>query len=146
MPVPIPILETDRLQLRPFVSSDAPAVQSLAGAPEVAATTTYVPHPYPNGAAKVWIRSLAQPAETGPKFTWAITDRSDGMLMGAISIVVHDRHRRGVMGYWLGVPFWNRGYMTEAAKAIVNYAFADLDLHRVEAMILPRKWRVYSGR
>jgi ribosomal-protein-alanine N-acetyltransferase len=138
MPVPIPVLETDRLQLRPFVSSDAPAVQTLAGAAEVAATTTYVPHPYPDGAAELWITSLAQPTETGPKFTWAITDRSAGILMGAISIVVHDRHRRGVMGYWLGVPFWNRGYMTEAAKAVVNFAFADLDLHRVEAIILPR--------
>jgi [ribosomal protein S5]-alanine N-acetyltransferase len=136
--MPIPVVETDRLQLRPFVLSDAVMVQTLAGAAEVAATTTYVPHPYPDGAAEMWIRSLAEPADTGPKFTWAITDRSDGALMGAISIVVHDRHRRGVMGYWLGVPFWNRGYMTEAAKAVVNFAFARLDLHRAQAMILPR--------
>jgi [ribosomal protein S5]-alanine N-acetyltransferase len=136
--MPTSLLKTDRLRLRPFVSTDAAAVQTLAGAREVAATTLNIAHPYPEGAAESWISGLADHAQSGNGNTWAIIDRSDGTLMGAIRVGVHLRHQRGEIGYWLGVPYWNHGYMTEAARAIVRYAFDVLDLHRVEAMILPR--------
>src|SRR5579859_2411167 len=136
--MPIPVLETNRLQLRPFVSSDAATVQTLAGAPEVAATTLNIPHPYPEGAAETWINGLAERANGGHSFAWAIIQRNDEELIGAISIGLNSRHQRGEIGYWLGVPFWNHGYMTEAAKTVVTHAHRDLGLHRVEAMILPR--------
>jgi ribosomal-protein-alanine N-acetyltransferase len=134
----IPVLETGHLQLRAFVPADAPTVQELAGAAEVAATTLNIAHPYPDGAAQSWISTLADRAKRGDGFAWAIVDRSNGTLMGAISIGVHHRHQRGEIGYWLGVPFWGRGYMTEAATAVVAHAFNAIGLHRVEAMILPR--------
>lgn len=134
----IPVLETGHLQLRAFVPSDAPTVQELAGAAEVAATTLNIAHPYPDGAAQSWIASVAERAERGDGYAWAIVDRSDATLMGAISVGVHHRHQRGEIGYWLGVPFWSRGYMTEAATAVVAHAFDVIGLHRVEAMILPR--------
>jgi [ribosomal protein S5]-alanine N-acetyltransferase len=136
--MPIPVVETDRLQLRPFVLSDAVMVQTLAGAAEVAATTLNIPHPYPEGAAESWIGGLSERARTGIGFAWAITDRSEGILMGAISIGVHPHHQRGEIGYWLGSQFWNHGYMTEAATAVVGHGFRELGLHRVEASILPR--------
>jgi hypothetical protein len=50
-----PTLETPRLVLRPFTLEDAPAVQRLAGAKEVAATMLAVPHPYEDGIAEQWI-------------------------------------------------------------------------------------------
>lgn len=134
----IPVLETDRLHLRAFVPSDAAVVQTLAGAAEVAATTLNIEHPYPDGAAEAWICGVAERAGEGRALAWAIVNRFEMELIGAISIGLHSRHQRGELGYWLGVPSWNRGYMTEAAVAVTKHGFEALNLHRVEAMVLPR--------
>ena len=51
---------------------------------------------------------------------------------------------RAELGYWIGVPSWNQGYATEAAAAVVSYAFGELNLHRVWAQHLARN--AASGR
>jgi len=135
---PIPMLDTDRLRLRPFALDDAPVVQQLAGAWEVADPTLYIPHPYPEGAAEEWIGTHARDAAAGDAFTWALERRDDAALLGAISLGVGAYHHRGELGYWLGVPFWNRGYTTEAARAVLAFGFGPLGLRRVQAGIFPR--------
>jgi RimJ/RimL family protein N-acetyltransferase len=134
----IPRLETEHLLLRPFALADAPAVQALASAPEVAATTLNIPHPYPDGAAEAWIGTHAEAAATGAALTWAIEREADGTLMGAIGLHLNGTHERGELGYWLGVPYWGWGYTTEAARRVTAYAFEVLHLHRVQATCLPR--------
>jgi RimJ/RimL family protein N-acetyltransferase len=64
---------------------------------------------------------------------FAITLRESGELVGAIGIDVEERHARAELGYWIGVPYWGRGYATEAATAVVAHAFDDLGLNRVYA-------------
>ena len=138
MTAPIPTLETERLRLRPFARADAPRVRDLAGAPEVAATTLHIPHPYPEGAAESWIAAHAAIAAGGTGLNWAIVRRADEALLGSISLGIVPAHARGELGYWLGVPYWNRGYTTEAARRVVAYGFAELGLHRLQATCLPR--------
>lgn len=128
-----PVLETSRLLLRPFVQADAVDVQRLAGAPEVAETTLNVPHPYENGVAEAWIEGHPARFASGEGANYAITRRADGVFMGSISLIVTRHHRRAELGYWLGVPFWNQGYTTEAAEVLVNYGFFLLDLHKITA-------------
>jgi ribosomal-protein-alanine N-acetyltransferase len=134
----IPTLTTERLVLRPFSAEDAPAVQRLAAAPEVAATALNIPHPYPEGAAAAWIATHAATAAEGTLWTWAITRAAVAVFLGAITIGVAQRRARGHLGYWLGVPYWNHGYMTEAARCVVAFGFADLHLYRIEAACFPR--------
>jgi ribosomal-protein-alanine N-acetyltransferase len=134
----IPTLITDRTVLRSFTLDDAPAVCALAGDAAMSATTLNLPHPYPEEAAVVWIATHAGAAASGDGFTWAITHGAHRTLLGAISLNVTPRHARAELGYWLGVPFWNMGYMTEAARRIVTFGFADLGLHRVESSCFPR--------
>jgi RimJ/RimL family protein N-acetyltransferase len=131
--VTIPLLETARLHLRPFTPDDAPAVERLAGAAEVADTTLNIPHPYPEGIALRWIESHGDAAERGLALTWAITDRASGELYGAISLALNQRHAHAELGYWLGLPYWNRGYTTEAAAVVLTHGFTVLGLHRVVA-------------
>lgn len=124
--------------LRPFGFDDALAVQVLAGAREVADTTLHIPHPYPTGAAEQWIATHPATWETGTGVTYAITDAGTGVLMGAVGLTINPPHARGELGYWLGVPYWNRGYCTEAARAVVELGFAQLGLHRIQARYLTR--------
>ncbi len=68
-----------------------------------------------------------------------IVGRDDGRLMGAITL---DNIRRGPaqsaqVGYWIGPAYARKGLMTEALAAVVQHAFASLDLSRIEAACLP---------
>lgn len=134
----IPVIETERLVLRPFTDQDAPQVHRLLGSPDIARTTLNLPYPYPDGAAGAWIATHAEQVEQGEGVNWAITHKEDDAIMGTISLGFAMKHARGSLGYWLGVPFWNHGYMSEAALAVTNYAIDNLSLHRVEAMCFPR--------
>ena len=133
-----PVLTTPRLVLRPFVFDDALGVQLLAGAREVADTTLHIPHPYPAGAAAQWIATHPITWEAGTGVTYAITDALSGVLMGAVGLTITPAHARGELGYWLGVPYWRRGYCTEAATAVVDFGFTRLGLHRIQARYLTR--------
>ena len=138
MPAHRPRLETARLVLRAFAASDAGDVQRLAGAREVADTTLNIPHPYEDGMAEAWIATHAPAFEKGEMVTLAIAAREGGALVGGISLRIVPRFRRAELGYWVGVPYWNRGYTTEAARALLGYAFGELGLHRVHASHLTR--------
>jgi len=128
MPHP-PLLRTARLTLRPFTPEDAPVIQTLAGAYEVALNTLMIPHPYPDGAAAEWISKHEEDFEEDRIHHFAI---DDGRLLGAIGLVIRG-NRIGELGYWIGVPYWGRGYVTEAAAEVMRYAFEDRDFHRVFA-------------
>jgi RimJ/RimL family protein N-acetyltransferase len=126
-----PTLETERLLLRPFRLDDAADVQRLAGAREVAEMTLMIPHPYPEDAAVAWIERQEAAHERGDTVEFAIVAREDDSLVGAIGLMLERAHDRAELGYWIGVPYWSRGYATEAAAAVLGYAFETLELHRV---------------
>lgn len=128
-----PILQTRRLILRPFTLGDAPEVQRLAGAPEIADTTLNVPHPYEDSMAEAWIGGHAAQFAAGNNVTYAIILRDGERLIGCAGLMIEKRHRRAEIGYWLGVPFWNQGYITEAASALVDYGFHAMGLNKITA-------------
>jgi RimJ/RimL family protein N-acetyltransferase len=131
--LPQPILRTARLTLRPFALADAPEVQRLAGDRDVAATTGTIPHPYEDGVAEEWISSHPAGLELETNVVYAVTGAAAGTLYGAIGLAVAMEHRRAELGYWIGRPYWGRGYCTEAASAVLRYGFEDLGLRRIMA-------------
>lgn len=133
----IPELTTDHLLLRPFTMDDVDRVTALLQTPDIAATTLYVPYPYDRDDAASWIATHAPAAELGRALNWAICDRASGEMMGTIGLEIHAYHDRGMLGYWLGVPYWGKGIMSEAAQAVVDYGFGTLGLHRIEATCMP---------
>ncbi len=136
--MPQPSIETARLTLRPFVLSDSPAVQSLAGERDIADTTMNIPHPYEDGMAEEWIAGHDSLFKEGKAATFAIVLNDDRSLIGAIGLTIERRFNKGELGYWVGKPFWNRGYATEAAEALVAYGFDQLGLNRIQAAHLAR--------
>lgn len=134
-----PTLQTARLTLRPFILADAGEVQRLAGADEIASTTLNIPHPYEDGMAEQWIATHPEAFEEGRMVTFAMERRSDGALVGAIGLHdISEHHSRAEMGYWVGLPYWGQGYCTEAARAVLDYAFNTMHLNRVYATHLAR--------
>ena len=120
----IPVLETERLILRPFNLVDAPRVRQLAGDREIAATTAIIPHPYPDCEAERWIATHAQKWNDGTGVDFAIVRRADNLLVGAIGWMLKPEHQRAEVGYWIGHEYWGHGYATEALKAVIDHAFS----------------------
>ena len=133
-----PTLQTSRLILRPFELTDAPEVQKLAGAKEIASTTGVVPHPYEDGMAEEWISTHQQRFDRGKLVNFAIVEKKTTQLCGAIELTIDNENYNAELGYWIGVPYWGQGYCTEAALVIVAYGCERLNLHRIYASHLTR--------
>lgn len=128
-----PTLTSDRLVLRPFTLADAMEVQRLAGDRDVASTTLRIPHPYKDGMAEEWIGTHADKFAKGEGISLAVTLRDAGALVGAVGLEICKEHSRAELGYWIGKPFWGKGYASEAAKALVDYGFKVAGLNRIYA-------------
>jgi ribosomal-protein-alanine N-acetyltransferase len=128
-----PKLTTARLMIRPFDPSDAAEVQRLAADRSVADTTLSIPHPYLDGMAEAWIATHAPGFEAGTLANFAITLRSSGELVGAAGLVIERSADRAELGYWIGAASRNLGYCTEAARAVIDFGFQNLELNRIFA-------------
>ena len=123
--------------LRVFAPGDAARVTELCGDPDVALSTAEIPHPYPVGAASAWIATHRDAREAGTAWTYAITCGDDGALVGAIDL------RPGIdptgnVGYWIGRPYWGRGYATTAVRALLAMAFLGVEIDVLGATHLVR--------
>ena len=127
-----------RLILRPFRLSDAPAVQKLAGERDIADTTMNIPHPYEDGMAEDWIAGHEPGYSEGTTATFAIVLRDNAEMIGAMGLQIDCSLNKAELGYWIGKPFWNRGYATEAAVAVLDFGFDDRRLNRIHAAHLAR--------
>jgi RimJ/RimL family protein N-acetyltransferase len=127
-----PRIGTARLTLRAFEPADAAAVQRLAGAPEVA-DFTLLPHPYADGMAEAWIVACRTAQARVEQVAFAIERVSDAAFVGAIGLALDPCRPSAKFGYWVGTPYWGRGYATEAASAVVAFGFETLGLERIWA-------------
>jgi [ribosomal protein S5]-alanine N-acetyltransferase len=134
----IEILETLRLKLRPLQMADAPLVSKLAGEKAIASTTRRIPHPYTLEMAENWVASLPELHAKGELLNYAIVLQSTGEFIGSIGLILNATDHHGELGYWIGSPYWNRGYATEAALKMVDYAFEGMQLHRIFALHMTR--------
>jgi len=128
-----PILQTRRLTLRPFTLADAPLVQQLAGAREIAAMTLSIPHPYEAEMAEEWLKTHPATFDEGISVNFAIVLRERGVLCGSTGLGIDAENANAELGYWIGLPYWGKGYGTEAAQAVVKYGFEVIGLHRIQA-------------
>jgi len=121
-----PILYTARLELHPLQLADAEQVQPLFGIWEIVKNLNRnVPWPYPPDGANTFYRDVALPAiARGEQWAWTIRLKEEpGRIIGGIGLTKNETDNRG---FWMGLPWQGRGYMTEAADAVTDFWFYQL--------------------
>jgi len=113
------MITTERLILRPIKMADAEAVSLLGGEKDVARMTGSLPQPFPKMSAEFWIMATQEKMRKGQAHPYVIS-RSGGDLMGIVDIFKRETDGPSELGYWLGKPFWGKGYMREACEAVIK--------------------------
>jgi RimJ/RimL family protein N-acetyltransferase len=117
-------IRTERLILRPLRPGDAGRVFALLGNWQVIRWLSSPPWPYTLDDARAFVEArIRQDRDERIFFAVALEDA----LIGGVSVRANTAEASGrspILGYWLGQPYWGRGYMTEAARAFIAHIFA----------------------
>jgi ribosomal-protein-alanine N-acetyltransferase len=94
------------------------------------------PEPYSTQAFQALVASQGEPAR---RFRFLLCRLDDGAILGLVNIneVVRGIFQSGYLGYWIGAPFARQGFMREGLRLVIEHAFEELLLHRLEANIIP---------
>ncbi len=132
-----PELQTPRLRLRQLRPSDADAMFAILSDAEVTRTFglerfTLIEE------AKQRIRAINAGFHQQASLRWAIVRAEENVLIGTCGYLYWKRpHHHAAVGYELARPFWRQGYMTEALTAVLRYGYTQMNLHRIEALVMP---------
>jgi RimJ/RimL family protein N-acetyltransferase len=129
-------IETPRLLLRqPIFPDDAPRVfASYAHDTRVTRYLTWRPHRDLEETRRI-LRTRLSWWEEGREYSWVITDRTHGTVLGMISVTPDDTAWRYSLGYVLAHEYWGRGYMTEAARSVIDTLLTLPPICRVWAVV-----------
>ena len=129
----LPVLETDRLTLRPLQMRDAQDMYAYASDPAVSRYVLWDAHRSLRETRR-YLRAARRQYRKGLPGCYAIVLRSSGRMIGTIGFMwVNTDHQSAEVGYSLSRDYWNQGLMTEALRAVVAFGFDTLRLHRIEA-------------
>lgn len=141
----VPVLETERVRLRPYRDDDVEAMFALYSDPRVMRYWSFPPWTERSQAEQYLARAWAA-MEAGEIFPWAIADRDSDTLIGALTFFsLHREQRRLEVGYSLSPDYQGRGVAAEALRCAISFGFDTVGLVRIEADIDPRNeasWRL----
>lgn len=123
-------IATPRLVLRPPIRGDVPELVRLADNKAIADKLARLPHPYTRADGIAFVEIFAQRPDERP---YAIT--LDDRFVGIVGFTYRD-NAAPELGYWLGEPYWGKGLMSEAVKALIEAAFATRLYPAIEARAL----------
>lgn len=121
-------LYTNRLILRPWQNSDAESLYQYAKDPQVGPIAGWPPHTSVENSREI-IKNVLAVDET-----YAVCLKEDNIAIGSIGLMIGSRsnlalsENEGEIGYWIGIPFWGRGLIPEAARELIRHSFEDLGL------------------
>jgi [ribosomal protein S5]-alanine N-acetyltransferase len=135
---PEPMIVTNSLSLREFETDDAQDVYRFASDPEV---LTFSPWGMSSlESTKIWTEEMIRFKNETPRLTFefAICEKTDKKVIGTCRLGIKNTEtREGYIGFTLSKDKWRRGYATEVARALLEYGFGRLDLHRIYATSAP---------
>lgn len=130
-------LETDRLVLRRHRRSDAAAIAEALADWEVARWLSRLPSPYTKADAVDWINVATRNWNQGRDYQFVVTQAATDRLIGHMGVRPHENGAGAEFGYWFARPAWGLGYASEAGSAVLAFAFGQLGLDPVEALVIP---------
>ena len=128
-------LRTERLVLHPICAQDLDAVWPHVADPRISRLMSWQAHQSKDETA-AFIASLEQSRLAGRGITWSIF--KDNVLCGIISLINIMRQHRALtydcaeLAYWLGLEWRGQRIMSEAGRAVIEFAFQELGMHRLE--------------
>jgi RimJ/RimL family protein N-acetyltransferase len=128
------VIDTSRLKLRPLVESDVDDLWPHASDPDLSAFMSWSAHK-DRAETKAFVDAQIDGMRRGTDLTWAI--EHEGKVWGCISFGGIKwtfrawRIDRAELGYWLAIPMWGQGYISEAALAATRWGFETLGLHKI---------------
>jgi RimJ/RimL family protein N-acetyltransferase len=132
------LVETERLKLRDFVWADQEAVHAFASDPVACRFMDWGPNDVHDTRAFLTMAVAQTGHRQRTEFEFATVRSEDDRLIGSVSIrITNQQHRQGELGYVFHPDFWARGYATEAARALLEFGFDSLGLHRIAATCRP---------
>jgi RimJ/RimL family protein N-acetyltransferase len=119
-------IQTARLTLRPVRPADGAEMVPLLGDWDVARMTSRIPHPYTAEDFAAWRTIAIEGRSTGSDFSF-VAETYDGSVIGCAAIhkLTQDAQHYE-LGYWIGRPYWGKGYATEAGRALLDCVSDDL--------------------
>jgi ribosomal-protein-alanine N-acetyltransferase len=134
---PFPELATKRLRLRRFRMDDLVGLHACFGDPDAMRYWNMLPSKTSADTAR-WVKALGQAKSPHTWLGWAVAEKRGDRCIGMVNYHHREpRHRRLEIGYILAPAQQGKGLMTEAVHALLGYCFAELSVHRVEALIDP---------
>ena len=134
------LLETQRLLLRPLSDADAEYMCKYANDEDIARNTLRIPHPYTIEDAKKFITAckINHPEGDCHELVYGVEAKEEGHLIGSVGLVLSRSDDKGELGYWIGKPFWGKGYATEATQRLLTHGFSQLNLNCIAAKCFSR--------
>jgi len=130
---PAPVLRTARLLLRPLQVDDAAEFHRLINDWEICRKLPEAPFPYPADLAAAWIAAAAADRGAGRAQQFGLIEAQSGALIGCAGLRLAPDGRSADLGYWLGRAYWGQGHALEAARRLVEWAFAALPVAEITA-------------
>lgn len=131
--IEFPILYSERLKLRKLQVEDVPSLVKYGNNHKISKYILNLPYPYQEHDAVFRISYVHQGFKAKTRYVFAIAFKQTDEFIGEISLHMDHQNKIAQLAYWLGEPYWNQGFTTEAIKAILKFGFEKLNLELIFA-------------
>ena len=132
----LPTLTSDRLVLRKMNISDASDMYDYAKRPELTKYLLWSPHPSAE-YSKTFLKFVEKRYRAGQFYDWGVVEKKSGRMIGTCGFTSIDiEHKKAEIGYVINPDFQRLGYAPEAASAVLEFGFSELELNRIECRFM----------
>ncbi|MDY3317878.1 GNAT family N-acetyltransferase [Riemerella anatipestifer] len=140
----LPEIETERLILSLPKNVDLDRITEILNNEVYSKNTINIPYPYTRKNAEFWLQLAKDGINNQNQYIFAIRLKENNEIIGGIDLGLNKRFNNAELGYWLDEKYWNKGYITEAVKSIIQFGFETLKLKRIFASHFD--FNISSGR